>query len=121
MLDFFNEWGAVIGVLVGVLTPNFAVYFRAKNTVGPKERALIVKWNLLIVPIFTVALLGLAIGLGYVVPPAHKKLPLLLAVFLILLPFLWCTTVMYDREEAQIRAEESQQSLGKRHSGENQT
>ena len=91
-----------MGVLIGVLGPNFMKYWRNKNTVGPKERALMVKYNLLIVPIFTVAVLGLSAGLEHV----YNRPLLLLVALLILGPFLLMTTVMYNRED-KIRAEDS--------------
>jgi len=107
MWEFFNEWGVYggyAGILIGVLGPNFRAYWSQKNTVGPEERALMVKYNLLIVPIFTVAVLGLAVGLDQV----YNRALLLLAVFLILGPFLVITTVMYNREDKS-RAKESQE------------
>ncbi len=109
MWEFFSEWGGYVGVLIGVLAPNFGAYWSKKNTVGPKERALMVKFNLLIVPIYTVALLGLAVGLEHVLPPPYNRSSLLLVAVLILLPALVISTVIYNRRLAQIRAEESQE------------
>ena len=109
MWDFFSEWGGYVGVLIGVLGPNFGNYWSKKNTVGPKERALIVKFNLLIVPIYTVGLLGLAVGLEQILPPPYNRSSLLLVAFLIIGPCLVISTVICNRRLPQIRAEDSQE------------
>ena len=105
MWEFLNEWGGHLGVLIGVLGPNFMKYWRNKNTVGPKERALMVKYNLLIVPVFTVAVLGLSAGLKHV----YNRSLLLLVALLIIGPFLVITTVIDSRRLPQIQAEDSQE------------
>jgi hypothetical protein len=105
--EFFSEWGGHVGVLIGVLGPNFGAYWSKRNTVGPKERALVVKYNLLIVPISTVALLGLAVGLEHVLPaPYNHRWSLLLVAVLLLVAALVISTMMYNRE-AKIQAEDS--------------
>ena len=41
MWDFLIEWGGLLGVLFGVLGPNFAAYWRQKDTF---ERELDSRW-----------------------------------------------------------------------------
>jgi len=106
--DFSTNWWHCLLALAIVLAPNLSAYWRL-NTADPKERPLMVKWNLLIVPIVTVALLGLALALEYVLPPPYNRSSLLLVGFLILAPFLVFTTWMYNRQLAQIKSEESQE------------
>ena len=108
ILELLSEWGAYLGVLIGVLGPNFAAYWRSKDTCGPKERAYLFKCNVLTVPIVTVALLGLAVVLEHVLPPPYHRSSFLLVVFLILAPYLWISTVIANRRLVRIRAEDSQ-------------
>ena len=106
MLDFLNEWGGVVGAVIGVAGGAYGSYCSIKNTNGPKERAFMVKvgwWNL----IFLAVLLGLIFGMGYALPQPYKLwafLPMLLIV-----PALVIGIPIVNQRQAQIRAEESQE------------
>ena len=104
MLEFSNEWGGVVGILGGALGGAFAIYRSIRNTAGPKERAFMGKAALWI----WLVMLGLAIGLGYALGPSYSLwiIGLMLLVLVIGIPIC-------SRRQTQIRAEESQESLGK--------
>lgn len=116
MWEFFSQWGAVLGVLMGILGPNFGAWWSQRNTVSPKERALMVKYNLLIVPVYTVVLLGLAVVLEHVLPAPYNRLGFLLVVVLLLLPALVISTMMYKRE-ARVLATDLPEKPTQSHAG----
>ena len=112
MQEFFNEWGGVVAaVLIGVLVPVFTKYYSTRNTIGPKERAFLVKdsvWT----GVGTVVFLGLLIGLGYALPQPYKRWTFWLMMLLFGLALV-ISTLICNRRQAQIRAEESQEGRGK--------
>lgn len=60
ILAVFENWGAVVGPILGFLGGAFGTYCSIRNTNGPKERAFMVKsavWTWL----FVAVLLGLVL------------------------------------------------------------
>jgi hypothetical protein len=111
ILEFFNEWGGVggslVGSLLGLLGGAFGTWCSIRGTNGPKERAFVVKasvWTW----IFLAVLLGLIFGLRYVLPGPYKPwAPLLI---LLIVPVLVIGIPTWNRRQAQIRAEEAQET-----------
>ena len=113
MLELLNEWGGVVGLVMGVLRPSFGSYRVCRNINGPKERSFAVKANLRFTPALLGLMLGLLFGLRYVLPPPHNNhWPGLLSVLGLLVALVVVIPIL-NRRRAQIRAEESQVSVGK--------
>lgn len=103
ILAIFDNWGAAVGSLLGLLGGAFGTWCSIGNTNGPKERAYTVKvavWTWA----FIAVLLGLLFGLGSVLPPPYKSWTPLLVVLIV--PVLVIGIPKCNRRQAQIRAEE---------------
>jgi len=107
--EFLNEWGAVVGPLIGVLCGAFGTYCSIRNANGPKERAFMVKVAVWAWVGFAV-LMGLFFGLGFALPQPYKLWAFLLLLFI--LPALFIGIPACNKRLVQIRAEEARATQG---------
>ena len=89
--------GGIIGGVLGVLGGAIGTYFSIKNTIGPRERAFMVRIAIVtwvLVAAFVLGLLGLPRPFNFLLwVPYGIALPLAI---------LWC-----NRHQSRIRAEEA--------------
>lgn len=110
MQEFMTEWGSFIGLFGGILGSWFGNYGNIKHANGPKERTFVLNAGLWSV-VFLAVFFGLIFGLGHALPHSYKFWSFL--VFLLIPLVLVIGIPIWNRRQAQIRAEESQESRGR--------